>query len=401
MAVTARPGQRFCHIWALPAPLPLLPLLLQALMQLCPGTEQTVLAEPVRTSRAPAEKKDASAVKSLKLYGRVDELSSTMHGAGLKIESLTLPSRVVKVRMGSPAYYAGMAEEDLIEKMTLNAGTLQVVFRRNGKIYGANIATAPPAQTNNTNTNTPLRPPAARSTRTLKTQIADWSYLKDYDICVLIDRSGSMEDEIEGGRQTKWQWMQTIVRDFAFEAKQFAGKSLTVLTFNRQFKVTENVTPASLYQVFNGLTPEGGTDLYSPLAYCLERQAGSNPPKPLLVAVITDGEPDAYEQVAALIRAATARQKRQTDLQITFLGIGENTIGEGVLNYFDDALVSQGARFDVVDSVSFEDLKQLGIAAALMEAFRRPRANQARYSDNELARLLKKLQNQAAREGSH
>lgn len=400
MAVTIRSGQRLCEKRARLAPLlPLLPLLLQSLMQLCPGTEQAVMAEPVRTSRAPAEKKDASAVKSLKLYGRVDELSSTMHGAGLKIESLTLPSRVVKVRMGSPAYYAGMAEEDSIEKMTLNADTLQVVFRRNGKIYGANIATAPPAQTNSPGT--PLRSPTVRSTRALKTQIADWSYLKDYDICVLIDRSGSMEDEIEGGRQTKWQWMQTIVRDFAFEAKQFAGKSLTVLTFNRQFKVTENVTPASLYQVFNGLTPEGGTDLYSPLAYCLERQAGSNPPKPLLIAVITDGEPDAYEQVAALIRAATARQKRQTDLQITFLGIGENTIGEGVLNYFDDALVSQGARFDVVDSISFEDLKQLGIAAALMEAFRRPRANQARYSDNELARLLKKLQNQAAREGGH
>lgn len=376
----------------------LLPLLLQAFIQSLP-CQPGVFAQTSNQVRAGSEKKGAAAGKALKLYGRVDELSSTMHGAGLKIESLTLPSRVVKVRMGSPAYYAGMAEEDLIEKMTLNGGTLQVVFRRKDKVYGASIATAPPSEPNQQNT--PQRSPATKSPRTVQAQIADWSYLKDYDICVLIDRSGSMEDEIEGGRQTKWQWMQTIVRDFALEARQFAGKTLTVLTFNRQFKVTENVTPASLYQVFSGLSPEGGTDLYSPLSYCLERQARNSSAKPLLVAVITDGEPDAYEQVAALIKAATARQKRQTDLQITFLGIGENTIGEGVLNYFDDALVSQGARFDVVDAISFEDLKQLGIAAALMEAFRRPRANQAKYSDNELARLLKKLQNQAAREGGH
>ncbi|MBK9621950.1 MAG: VWA domain-containing protein [Candidatus Obscuribacter sp.] len=347
-------------------------------------------AAPLKSVATSKTAATSNSTSKTKLYGHVDKLASTIHGAGLKIESLTLPTRITDVRMGSPAFYGGVIKDDTIERMQINGDVLQIAIRRAGKLYGVALKTAPDTQ--------PTSPPNRQvsgpgsTKRTLQSQLQDWKQLSKYDIILLIDRSGSMEDPMPG-YDSKWQYAESLIRDFAAESRQYAGKTLKVITFNQGLELTRSVTPTNLTHLFNRYKPQGGTILMAPLLTALDEHRREDPGSRLLIAVLTDGEPQDYEACADAIIAASQNVKSQEDLQITFLGIGENTNGANVLNYYDDGLRVKGAKFDVVDTVSSDDLHDCGLANALNTAFLRQRSGKESYGQNDLSRMLKKLQN--------
>jgi hypothetical protein len=347
-------------------------------------------AAPLKSVATSKTAATSNSTSKTKLYGHVDKLASTIHGAGLKIESLTLPTRITDVRMGSPAFYGGVIKDDTIERMQINGDVLQIAIRRAGKLYGVALKTAPDTQPTNPPNRQVSGPGSTK--RTLQSQLQDWKQLSKYDIILLIDRSGSMEDPMPG-YDSKWQYAESLIRDFAAESRQYAGKTLKVITFNQGLELTRSVTPTNLTHLFNRYKPQGGTILMAPLLTALDEHRREDPGSRLLIAVLTDGEPQDYEACADAIIAASQNLKSQEDLQITFLGIGENTNGANVLNYYDDGLRVKGAKFDVVDTVSSDDLHDCGLANALNTAFLRQRSGKESYGQNDLSRMLKKLQN--------
>lgn len=347
-------------------------------------------AAPLKSVATIKTAATSNSASKTKLYGHVDKLASTIHGAGLKIESLTLPTRITDVRMGSPAFYGGVIKDDTIERMQINGDVLQIAIRRAGKLYGVALKTAPDTQPTNPPNRQVSGPGSTK--RTLQSQLQDWKQLSKYDIILLIDRSGSMEDPMPG-YDSKWQYAESLIRDFAAESRQYAGKTLKVITFNQGLELTRSVTPTNLTHLFNRYKPQGGTILMAPLLTALDEHRREDPGSRLLIAVLTDGEPQDYEACADAIIAASQNVKSQEDLQITFLGIGENTNGANVLNYYDDGLRVKGAKFDVVDTVSSDDLHDCGLANALNTAFLRQRSGKESYGQNDLSRMLKKLQN--------
>ncbi|MBK7748237.1 MAG: VWA domain-containing protein [Candidatus Obscuribacter sp.] len=347
-------------------------------------------AAPLKSVATSKTAATSNSTSKTKLYGHVDKLASTIHGAGLKIESLTLPTRITDVRMGSPAFYGGVIKDDTIERMQINGDVLQIAIRRAGKLYGVALKTAPDTQPTNPPNRQVSGPGSTK--RTLQSQLQDWKQLSKYDIILLIDRSGSMEDPMPG-YDSKWQYAESLIRDFAAESRQYAGKTLKVITFNQGLELTRSVTPTNLTHLFNRYKPQGGTILMAPLLTALDEHRREDPGSRLLIAVLTDGEPQDYEACADAIIAASQNVKSQEDLQITFLGIGENTNGANVLNYYDDGLRVKGAKFDVVDTVSSDDLHDCGLANALNTAFLRQRSGKESYGQNDLSRMLKKLQN--------
>jgi hypothetical protein len=103
-------------------------------------------AAPLKSVATSKTAATSNSTSKTKLYGHVDKLASTIHGAGLKIESLTLPTRITDVRMGSPAFYGGVIKDDTIERMQINGDVLQIAIRRAGKLYGVALKTAPDTQ---------------------------------------------------------------------------------------------------------------------------------------------------------------------------------------------------------------------------------------------------------------
>lgn len=319
-----------------------------------------------------------------RLYGRVDALSGAMHGAGLTIESLTLPTPVLAVRGGSPAYWAGVKVGDKLTKMEMQGDILQVNIVRNGQTFAANLRTAPPSADESQQpvtgssvgfgTGVPRADSAGlrmddRARFALKT--SEWRTLAAYDIVLMVDRSGSMEDLVDELNMSRWQWVQRLVDDFAREADRFAAKTFDLVIFNDKYSLEHNVSAARLPAIFHNYQPAGGTRLYEPLAASLNEHFQRAPNRPLLIAVLTDGEPEAYEEIGQLIAAATRQVHSVRELHITFLGVGENEMGTGVFRYFDDSLTSKGAVYDVVDTISFEELRRVGLATALTRSFAR------------------------------
>lgn len=220
--------------------------------------------------------------------------------------------------------------------------------------------------------------------------------LRNYDCYLLVDISGSMGsrlDDSSGGRfhptvsqypsgtsgtasapTTKWEWCRQQVIAFQRELSAVSASGITVLPFNHNFSEVPNCNAAQLSSLFSQLAPSGGTNMAEPLTYVimsyLERISHRQKTKPIAIAVMTDGEAP-LQPIAELINYATERISRQSQIAVTFLTIGSTTFGAEPLEELDDNMVAAGARFDIVDTRSFEELKRYGLmkclGAALIE----------------------------------
>jgi hypothetical protein len=116
-----------------------------------------------------------------------------------------------------------------------------------------------------------------------------------------------------------------------------------------------------------------GTRLSRPLnarinSYILSRTQRS---KPALIVVITDGVPaprDEPRQVAQSLIGASHRTA-PGEVTVVFFQIGgADRFGRVFLNHMDNFLVSNGARHDLVRTVSFEELQNRGLTRSLVSA---------------------------------
>jgi hypothetical protein len=82
--------------------------------------------------------------------------------------------------------------------------------------------------------------------------------------------------------------------------------------------------------------------------------------RPETILVITDGMPDSQEEVERVIIEATKdKMSRQEDLSITIVQIGDDPDATAWLKELDNGLVEKGARFDIVDVISHEQMKAM------------------------------------------
>jgi len=93
--------------------------------------------------------------------------------------------------------------------------------------------------------------------------------------------------------------------------------------------------------------------------------------KRVLIAVITDGMPNIPRDPMVVNRAIVNYTHKLTDpneVKVTFLQIGDTFEGKDFCLDLDDGLVGEGAKYDIVDTETFEELKRVGIVNALIDA---------------------------------
>ena len=89
---------------------------------------------------------------------------------------------------------------------------------------------------------------------------------------------------------------------------------------------------------------------------------------PTLIAVITDGLPHDQQEVYQNLISFTQKMSRPDDVVITFLQIGENFSGQSFCLALDNGMVSNGAKYDVVDTRTFDQLRTETMPTALVHA---------------------------------
>src|SRR5208283_2242749 len=104
---------------------------------------------------------------------------------------------------------------------------------RGKAIYGIDLATQAGAGTPSLALSAKATPVTLKSGTEQQIQTKDpvWKKLKNYEIVMLIDQSGSMGDTIDANGTSKWDWCSNQLTSFASQAMENTGKRFTIVTF--------------------------------------------------------------------------------------------------------------------------------------------------------------------------
>ena len=199
------------------------------------------------------------------------------------------------------------------------------------------------------------------------------SLVEDRDYTLIIDKSGSMSTGDQPGGKTRWEAAQESTLALAKECEQFDPDGITVYLFSGRFRRYDNVTADKVNKIYAENDPMGRTDLASVLAdavnnYFDRKAAGEAKPNGETIVVVTDGEPDDYKSVMRVIIEASRQIERDEELGISLIQVGNDRKATQFLKALDDRLESAGAKFDIVDTITMDDMQGLTLSEVLLKA---------------------------------
>ncbi|MEL6457084.1 MAG: VWA domain-containing protein [Cyanobacteria bacterium J06621_15] len=197
--------------------------------------------------------------------------------------------------------------------------------------------------------------------------------LENRDYTLIIDKSGSMATPDQKGGRTRWVAAEESTFALASKCQQFDPDGITIYTFSGRFKRYENVTSNKVKQVFQENDPSGTTDLAAVLKdatdnYFKRKDAGETKPNGETILVITDGEPDDRKAVMKVIIETSRRMDKDEELAISFIQVGKDPHATRFLKVLDDEMQSAGAKFDICDTITMDDMEDYSLSEVLLNA---------------------------------
>jgi uncharacterized protein with von Willebrand factor type A (vWA) domain len=197
--------------------------------------------------------------------------------------------------------------------------------------------------------------------------------MSDRDYTLIIDKSGSMSTPDQIGDRSRWEIAQESTLALARKCEQFDPDGITVYVFAGRFKRYDDVTSAKVAQIFLENDPAGTTNLAGVLQdavnnYFQRKASGKTKPNGETILVITDGEPDDRKAVFEVIISATRQMERDEELGISMIQVGSDAQARKFLKALDDQLQGVGAKFDICDTITLEDMEEMSLADILMNA---------------------------------
>ena len=197
--------------------------------------------------------------------------------------------------------------------------------------------------------------------------------LENRDYTLIIDKSGSMATPDQKGGRTRWATAQESTFALASKCEQLDPDGITIYLFSGKFKRYENVTSAKVIQIFTENDPSGTTDLAGVLKnatddYLQRKAAGQTKPNGETILVVTDGEPDDRKAVMKVIIEVSRRLDKDEELAISFIQVGNDAQATRFLKILDDELQSAGAKFDICDTITMDDMEDMSLSEVLLNA---------------------------------
>ncbi|WP_206813748.1 VWA domain-containing protein [Chroococcus sp. FPU101] len=196
---------------------------------------------------------------------------------------------------------------------------------------------------------------------------------QDRDYTLIIDKSGSMSTSDQPGGKTRWEIAQESTLALARKCEEIDPDGITVYLFSGRFRRYDNVTSDKVSQVYQENEPMGRTDLASVLQDALDnyfqrKVAGLAKPNGETILVITDGEPDDRKSVMRQIIEASRQMERDDELAISLIQVGKDRKATEFLRALDDQLETAGAKFDIVDTITIDEMEDMTLTEVLLNA---------------------------------
>lgn len=196
------------------------------------------------------------------------------------------------------------------------------------------------------------------------------SALAKRDYTIIVDKSGSMSTADVNGK-SRWDAVREGVGALARKIEQYDKDGLTLYAFNGAFKRHDNVTADKVDQVWQEHEPKGSTALHLVLKDALDnyftRKAAGQTKEGETLLVATDGVPDDKEAVVRVIIEAANKIEKDEELAIQMLQIGKDADAAKFLKGLDDDLTGKGAKFDIVDTTTWEDAENMSFDDLLLK----------------------------------
>lgn len=200
------------------------------------------------------------------------------------------------------------------------------------------------------------------------------SLVENRDYTLIIDKSGSMYvSDLPEADKTRWEAAQESTLALARTCEKIDPDGITVYLFSGRFRRYDNVTAEKVVQVYAENDPMGKTDLAAVLQdaldnYFARKVAGEAKPNGETFLVITDGEPDDGKAVMRVIIDAANRVDRGEEIGISLIQVGKDRKATAYLKALDDQLEQAGAKFDIVDTVTIDQMSNMSLTEVLMNA---------------------------------
>ncbi|GFE69705.1 VWA domain-containing protein [Chroococcus sp. FPU101] len=197
--------------------------------------------------------------------------------------------------------------------------------------------------------------------------------VQNRDYTLIIDKSGSMVKIDQLGGKSRWKQMQESTLALAGKCDMIDPNGITVYLFSGRFKRYDNVTASKVEQIFIENEPMGSTNLAAVLEdavnhYFQEKATGKASTVGETILVVTDGEPDDRKAVMKVIIDASRRMEKDEELAISFIQVGQDSDANRFLQALDNELQGVGAKFDIVDTITMDDMENMTLSEVLLSA---------------------------------
>ncbi|BAY86777.1 von Willebrand factor type A [Calothrix parasitica NIES-267] len=197
--------------------------------------------------------------------------------------------------------------------------------------------------------------------------------LDNRDYTLIIDKSGSMSTPDQKGGKSRWEVMQESTLALARKCEKFDPDGMTVYLFSGRFKRFDDVTSQKVEQIFMENDPAGTTNLAGVLKdatdnYFKRKAAGQTKANGETIIVVTDGEPDDRKAVFEVIVNASHQMEKDEELGISLVQVGTDPQAMKFLKALDDQMESVGAKFDICDTITFDDMEDMSLVEVLTNA---------------------------------
>ena len=218
--------------------------------------------------------------------------------------------------------------------------------------------------------------------------------LENYDFKIFIDKSGSMDAKDCPGGKSRWKQAHELSKSIAVICSQYDKDGIEVIMFDDSSQLFSNVTDSKVDEIFRIIYPSGGTAFVQAIKKGLpeyfitpigetkksggifgmfKKQSSDSielvkRTKPVINIVFTDGEPSDKIETAKAIIHITNQISSRDEIGFTFLQVGTDKYAKQFLQFLDDELESQGAKFDIVDTKSFDECQNMSAEEILYAA---------------------------------
>jgi hypothetical protein len=101
----------------------------------------------------------------------------------------------------------------------------------------------------------------------------------------------------------------------------------------------------------------------------LRKKAGKTKANGEMLLIVTDGQPSDEKEVSKeIVNFTKSLDNGDGEYAISFIQVGKDPGASAFLKRLDDDLVSQGAKFDIVDTKTMDEVEAIGLTETLIAA---------------------------------